>query len=60
MSLLQVFHSVATGPRRKRELLTPVGFLIFGASLTVVLGLDLYTDNLLRMPRLQPGSLGLS
>jgi len=34
MSLLQVFHSVATGSRRTRELLTPLGLLIFG--LTVV------------------------
>ena len=60
MSLLQVFHSVATGSRWKRELLTPVGFLIFGGTLAAVLLLGLYTDNVLRMPQLLPGSLGVT
>ena len=36
MSLLEVFHSVATGSRRKRELLTPLGLLIFGLTLVAV------------------------
>ena len=60
MSLLQVFHSVATGSRWKRELLTPVGFLFFGATLAAVLVLGLFTDKVLRMPALLPGSVGVA
>ena len=60
MSLLQVFHSVATGSRWKRELLTPVGFLIFGATLAAVLVLGFFTDKVLRMPELLPGSVGVA
>ena len=60
MSLLRVFHSVATGSRWKREFLTPVGFLIFGGTLVAVLLLGLYTDNVLRTPQLLPGSVGVT
>ncbi len=60
MSLLEVFHSVATGSRRKRELLTPVGLLFFGLTLAAVVVLGLYTDRLLRMPEVLPGRLGES
>ncbi|UCG85173.1 MAG: isoprenylcysteine carboxylmethyltransferase family protein [Gemmatimonadota bacterium] len=60
MSLLRLFHSVATGSRWKRELLTPLGLLVFGATLAVVVVLGLFTDRLLRMPELLPGSLGVS
>ncbi len=60
MSLLQVFHSVATGSRRKQELLTPLGLLIFGLTLAAVVVLGLYTDRLLRMPEVLPGGLGVS
>ncbi len=60
MSLLRVFHSVATGSRRKRELLTPLGLLIFGLSLAAVIVLGLFTDRLLSMPELMPGSIGFS
>lgn len=60
MSLLRVFHSVATGSRWKRELLTPVGLFIFGATVAAVLVLGLRTDKVLRMPELLPGSVGLA
>ena len=60
MSLLDVFHSVATGSRRKRELLTPLGLLIFGLTLAAVVVLGLYTDRVLRIPEVLPGSLGAS
>ena len=59
MGLLQVFHSVATGSRWKRALLTPVGLLIFGATLAAVLVLGLFTDRVLHMPQLLPGSVGM-
>ena len=60
VSLMQLFHSVATGSRRKRELLTPVGLLIFGLTLAAVIILGLFTDRLLGMPELLPGKLGVS
>jgi protein-S-isoprenylcysteine O-methyltransferase Ste14 len=60
MSLQHVFHSVATGSRRKRELLTPLGLLVFGLSLAAVILLGLYTDRWLRMPKVLPGTLGVS
>jgi protein-S-isoprenylcysteine O-methyltransferase Ste14 len=60
MSLLRLFHSVATGSRRKRELLTPVGLLIFGLTLAAVIVLGLFTDGVLGMPELLPGTLGVS
>ena len=60
MSLLDVFHLVATGSRRKRGLLTPLGLLIFGFTLAAVVVLGLLTDRVLRMPQLLPGSCGVS
>jgi len=60
MSLLQLFHSVATGSRRKRELLTPIGLLIFGLTLAAVVVLGLFTDRVFGMPELLTGTLGVS
>jgi protein-S-isoprenylcysteine O-methyltransferase Ste14 len=60
MNLIEIFHSVATGSRRKRGFLIPFGLLVFGLSLAAVIALGLYTDNVLRMPGLLPGSLGVS
>ena len=58
MTLLEMFHSVATGSRWKRELLTPVGLLIFGLTLAAVILLGLVTDRVLPIPKLLPGSSG--
>ena len=58
MSLLEIFHSVATGSRWKREVLTPVGLLIFGLTLAAVILLGLATDRVLPIPELLPGSSG--
>lgn len=58
MSLLKLFHSVATGSRWKRNLLTPVGLLMFGLTLAAVIVLGLFTDRVLPIPRLLPGNLG--
>lgn len=60
MSLLRVFHSVATGSRWKRNLLTPVGLLVFGSTLAAVLALGLLTDGVLRLPELLPGRAGVT
>ena len=49
---------MATGPERRRRLLTPVGLLIFtGLLLLVVYGSSL-TDRALDLPRLSPGAAG--
>ena len=58
MNLADLFHSVATGPRRRREILTPLGFLVFGASLAIVIVGGLYTDRWLGLPNLLPGLVG--
>ncbi len=60
MSLVEIFHSAATGSRRKRGLLTPLGLLIFVLSLAVVIVLGLFTDRVLHTPELLPGNLGMS
>jgi len=60
VSLADYFHSVATGPRRRRELLTPLGLLVFGGTLAVVIVGGLYTDRWLGLPALLPGIVGAS
>ena len=58
MGLADFFHSVATGPKRRRELLTPIGLSVFGSTLAVVIIGGLLTDRWLRLPPLLPGTLG--
>ena len=58
--MLDLFHSIATGSRRKRELLTPVGLLFFGLTLAVVIVAGLYTDRAIGAPELLPGRLGVA
>jgi protein-S-isoprenylcysteine O-methyltransferase Ste14 len=57
MGLAEYFYSVVTGPKRRRELMTPVGLLVFGATLAIVIGGGIYTDRILEFPRLLPGFL---
>ena len=59
MSLADFFHSVATGPKRRRELLTPVGLPVFGGTLALVIFGGLYTDRWARLPALLPGVVGV-
>ena len=56
--LRDFFYLVATGPERRRQLLTPVGFAFFCGLLTVVLLASLATDRALSLPSLLPGHLG--
>lgn len=58
MSLVNLFHSVATGPERRRALLTPVGFAVFSGTLVLVVFGGLLTDRALGLPRMLPGALG--
>lgn len=53
------FHRTATGPKRQRALLTPVGLLVFAATLGLVIAGGLLTDRVLRFPPLLPGVPGL-
>ena len=59
MSLADFFHEAATGPKRRRVLLTPVGFLAFGATLVIVVAGGLLTDRALGLPHYAtPGAAG--
>jgi len=60
VSLLDLFHSVATGSQRRRELLTPVGLVIFGLTLLAVVMGGLLMDRGLHLPQLLPGKIGLA
>ena len=60
MSLQDLFHSVATGSQRRRQLLTPVGLVVFGFTLLVVVMGGVYTDRALHLPELFPGRLGMA
>jgi protein-S-isoprenylcysteine O-methyltransferase Ste14 len=54
-----LFYSVATGSKRLRLLLTPVGLIVFfGLLLCVVFG-SLYMDRALGFPKLLPGPIGI-
>jgi protein-S-isoprenylcysteine O-methyltransferase Ste14 len=59
MRIADFFHRTATGPRRRRALLTPVGLLVFGSSLFLVISGGLVTDRTLGLAELLPGSPGL-
>lgn len=56
MNLREIFHAVATGPRKRRERLTPLGLAVFGGSLAIVIFGGLLTDRWLGVPAL-PRSL---
>ncbi len=55
-----VFYSVAAGPRWRRVLLTPVGLLVFGGLLLLVVWGSLSTDRALGLPQLLPGVPGMA
>ena len=54
-----MLHRIATGPPRRRAWLTPVGLVVFGGSLLLVVVVGLAIDRTLRLPPLLPGPLGL-
>lgn len=59
MRIVDFFHDVATGAKRRRALLTPVGLAVFGGTLLIVVGGGMATDRVLRLPALLPRALGL-
>ncbi|NIM49264.1 MAG: hypothetical protein GTN78_19795 [Gemmatimonadales bacterium] len=58
MSLVDLFYSVTTGSKRRRVLLTPVGFVVFIGTLLLVVFGSLLTDRAVGLPPLLPGALG--
>jgi protein-S-isoprenylcysteine O-methyltransferase Ste14 len=58
VSLADFFHRVATGPKRRRRRLAPLGLLAFGATLALVIAGGLQTDRWLGLPELLPGIMG--
>lgn len=56
MSLAELFHNVASGPRRRRELLTPLGLLVFGTSLLLVIAGGILIDRALEFALPVPAS----
>ena len=55
-----MIHSLATGSRRRRAWLTPVGLVVFGGSLLLVVVGGVVIDRVLRLPPLLPGPIGLA
>jgi protein-S-isoprenylcysteine O-methyltransferase Ste14 len=58
MRLDDLFYSIATGSKRLRSLLTPVGLIIFFGMLFLVVYGSLYLDGALGFPELLSGPLG--
>ena len=56
--LSDAFHAVATGPARRRQLLTPVGLVFFFGLLAAVVFGGVFTDRAFSLPPLFPGAVG--
>ena len=52
--MISLFNRMATGTRKTRILLTPIGILIFSLIITVILIAALIVDKLLHLPRFVP------
>jgi protein-S-isoprenylcysteine O-methyltransferase Ste14 len=58
MSLADLFHSIASGPARRRSWLTPVGLAVFSIFVLLVIFAGLLMDRVTGLPRLLPGTTG--
>ncbi|UCF67838.1 MAG: isoprenylcysteine carboxylmethyltransferase family protein [Acidobacteriota bacterium] len=56
--MVDLIYRVAMGSRRRRALLTPLGLVVFGTSLLIVVGAGLLMDGVLQMAPLLPGVVG--
>lgn len=52
--IVSIFNRVATGTRKTRLLLTPIGIIIFSLIITVILLASVFVDMLLQLPRFVP------
>ena len=60
MKVVDFVHRVATGSQSRRSLLTPVGLMVFGGSLLLVIVAGLLIDRVLNLPPLLPGLIGVA
>jgi len=60
LSLTDMIHDVATGSRRRRAWLTPVGLVVFGGSLLLVVVGGVVLDRVLHLPPLFRGPITLA
>ena len=51
---INLLHGVATGTKKTRTLLTPIGVTIFGAFTALFVFAAFFVDRLLNLPRLLP------
>ncbi len=56
--LSDVFFAVATGPARRRRVLTPIGLIFFFGLLSIVVIGGVCTDRMLALPPVLPGRAG--
>lgn len=54
-----MIHHMAVGPRRRRAWLTPVGLVVFGGSLLLVVAGGIVIDRVLHLPPLFPDPIAL-
>jgi len=60
LSLADLIHDMATGSPRRRAWWTPLGLVVFGGSLLLVVLSGMLIDRLLQLPPLFPGPLGFA
>ena len=56
----EIFYRIATGSKRLRTILTPIGLCVFIGLLLLVIFGSLNTDKTLNFPDLLPGQIGIS
>ncbi len=56
----EIFYRIATGSRRLRTILTPIGLCVFIGLLLLVIFGSLNMDKTLNFPKLLPGQIGMS
>jgi protein-S-isoprenylcysteine O-methyltransferase Ste14 len=57
MRIVDLFYSIATGSKRLRLLLIPVGLVVFFGMLFLVVFGSIYMDRVLGFPKLLPGAI---
>jgi protein-S-isoprenylcysteine O-methyltransferase Ste14 len=60
MGVADTFYSIATGPERRRTLLTPIGLVLFVTLFVLVVAASLVTDHVRGLSPLLPGPRGLA
>lgn len=53
-SWINILHNAATGTKKTRSILTPIGVIIFGVFTTIFVVAAIFVDRLLNFPRILP------